>query len=267
MTAEQRTQRWRERQALFRPGAEPFDPHQYGVEALDEAPAKAFVVQHHYSGTYPASRLAVGLFRARSWVRPELVGVAVFSVPMQDRVIPKYAPGVGPREGVELGRFVLLDEVEGNAETWFLARAFRTLRAELAVRAVVSFSDPVRRVAADGRVVLPGHVGTIYQHHNGSYVGRSKARWMHLAPDGRAVSERALAKIRNEERGAAYAYRQLLGMGAPPRRVDEEGPAYVTRAMASMRRVYHPGNHGYVWALDARLSLPAGKPPPKSVDA
>jgi hypothetical protein len=38
-----------------------------------------------------------------------------------------------PEHGVELGRFVLLDEEPANAETWFLARAFKVLRAALAL--------------------------------------------------------------------------------------------------------------------------------------
>ena len=29
------------------------------------------------------------------------------------------------------------------------------------VRAVLAYSDPVRRTSMDGRIVLPGHVGTI----------------------------------------------------------------------------------------------------------
>ena len=39
---------------------------------------------------------------------------------------------------VELGRFVLLDSVAGNGETWFLARSFEILRKH-AIVGVVSF--------------------------------------------------------------------------------------------------------------------------------
>ena len=245
------TQRWRERRDTFRALAADFDPGQFGVEVIPgDAVARAFVERHHYSGSLPAARLRVGLYRRRAWLTPELVGVAVFSVPMQARAVPAYAPSLAASAGVELGRFVLLDEVPFNTESWFLARAFRALRAELAdVRLVLSYSDPVPRVALDGRVVMPGHVGAIYQAKGARYVGRARGRLQVLDQHGRVLSDRALAKVRNEERGAAYAYRQLLAAGAPPRRPLEEPAAYVARALAEgpFRRVRHPGNHVYLF--------------------
>ena len=105
----------------------------------DDATAKAFVREHHYSGSYPAARWRFGLFR-----RGVLQGVAVFSHPCNDRVLTSIFPG--PATGsVELGRFVLLDEVPGNGETWFLGRCFARLRRE-GLAGVVAFSDPCRRL-------------------------------------------------------------------------------------------------------------------------
>jgi hypothetical protein len=234
-------QRWRAGRESYRPSREPLDPTRFAVDGISEKVAKAFVVEHHYSGSYPAARVRVGLFRGH-----DLVGVAVFAEPAQRATIPRYAPGA--TDGVVLARFVLLDEVEANAETWFLARAFRGLGG---LDAVVSYSDPVRRTASDGRVVLPGHVGTIYQAFNGRYLGRSRAELLHLGPDGRVVSRRGLSKLRNDERGADGVYRALLALGAPARRPLEDGPAYVARALAEgpFRRLRHPGNHVYAWPL------------------
>lgn len=122
-------QRWREHRATYRPAGEPIDPTRYGIELIDDdTTAAGFVVRHHYSGNFPAARLRVGLYRQRRWVRPELVGVAVFSVSGQQAVVPHYMPGLVAAQGVELGRFILLDDVEANGETWFLARAFAVLR-------------------------------------------------------------------------------------------------------------------------------------------
>jgi len=91
-----------------------------------------------------AARLSVGLFDAQ---RAELVGVVVFGVPMNQRVVPARL-GVPASEGVELSRLVLLDHIPGNAESWFVARAFRALREEKPeVRGVVSYCDPVPRQA------------------------------------------------------------------------------------------------------------------------
>lgn len=258
----QANQRWRHRRERWRPAGELIDPRDYAVDVIRTTDAKAFVTAHHYSGTYPADRLAVGLFRGL-----ELVGAAVFSVPMQSASIPRRA-GVPAREGVDLGRFVLLDEVPGNGETWFLARAFRLARSELGVRAIVSYSDPLRRVTAEGRVVMPGHVGTIYQAKNGRYVGRSKSRTLWLGPDGREIPPRSLSKIRNQERGGAGAYARLVEMGAPTRARGEDWPTYVRRALRAgpFRPCRHPGNHCYVWALErgVRPLLADALPYPKA---
>jgi len=258
------TQRWRQRRDSFRPGSEPFEPDRYEVEPVEQALARPFVEQHHYSGSYPAARLAVGLWRRRRLAARELVGVAVFSVPMSQAVIPKYSAGLKPAEGVELGRLVLLDEVPGNAESFFCARAFDLVRSELGdkraaedrtaspdVRVVVSFSDPLRRVADDGRVVMPGHCGIVYQALSAQLVGRTNRATLILGSGGRVVSNRMLAKLRGDKRGAAYAYEALRGLGAPRRRLGESGVAYVRRALddAAFRRVRHPGNFAYIWPI------------------
>ena len=56
-------QRWRDRREYRRPAEERIVPAEFGVEILRDRDAKAFVTQHHYSGSYPAARLAVGLMR------------------------------------------------------------------------------------------------------------------------------------------------------------------------------------------------------------
>lgn len=267
LTLEDYTQRWRDKKTRWRPAGEVIDTSRYGVELIpDDNTAKAFVEAHHYSGSYPAARVRVGLYRAIGCGGRgvELVGVAVFSVPCNNRVIPSYVPGIEPLEGVELGRFVLLDDVPGNGETWFLARAFKLLKAtKPELRAVLAYSDPVARCSLDGRVVLPGHIGTIYQAHNAHYMGRSSKRGLWLGPDGRALSPRLLSKIRLEEQGMDYAAAQLLAAGAPPRHRGEAPSAWVARALKEgpFRKLRHPGNHAYVWPLERRLSVDGGEYP------
>jgi hypothetical protein len=260
--------RWNSGRSSYRPPEEPIDPERYFVQRIDEMVAKPFVVEHHYSRSYPAARLRVGLFRRRrAW--PELVGVAVFSVPAQQLAIPRWL-GVPALQGVELGRFVLLDEVEGNGETWFLARAFKELRiAKPDVRAVLSYSDPLERRAADGTVVMPGHVGTIYQAFNGRYLGRSREGEIILGPDARPISPRALSKIRTYSRGQVYARDAFLRAGAPAQLSGESDTAWVRRALAEgpFRRIRHPGNHVYGWALDPRVALGPTEPYPKKQGA
>lgn len=257
-------QRWNRSRTAYRPAGEPIDPSHYGVEIIDtDRIAKEFVIAHHYSQSYPAARCRVGLWRQAHNRVPELVGVAVFSVGMQPAAMRKHAR-VEPSAGVELGRFVLLDDVPANGETWFLARAFRLLvQAKPQVKAVLSYSDPMPRRTAAGDMVMPGHVGTIYQAFNGRHVGRSKASTLVLSADGQVVPRRGLSKIRNGERGDAHSVARLVELGAPAPRSCECPREYVRRALAEgpFRRVRHPGNLAYVWPVGAgRRKTLAGFP-------
>jgi len=242
-----RSQRWRARRAIWRPAAEPFDPAGFDVAPLGEREAKIFVVEHHYSASYPAARLAVGLFEGRN-----LAGVAVFSVPMRDAVLTRWT-GLDRARACELGRFVLLDRIPGNAETWFLARAMGCVRREKSIDAVVAFSDPLIRRDRNGAILMPGHVGGIYASASAFYAGRSRARNLWFDADGRVVSERALSKLAHDDRGAERVYARLRAAGAPARLPFEAGDAYIARALASgpFERRAHPGNHAYLLACGA----------------
>lgn len=248
-----RCQRWNRGREAYRPAGEPINPAAYGVEPLAQAQARPFVEMHHYSGSYPAARLAVGLWRSMPNRRAELAGVAVFSVPMTQKAIPFWT-GVEPANGVELGRLVLLDDVAGNGETWFLARAREVLAAELPeVRAVLSYADPHRFVHPNGLVVTPGHIGTIYQALSARHVGRGSPRSRWIGPDGRVVASRVLTKIRKGERGAASAYARLVALGAPPKASTETWAQWVPRALHGGPFVQdrHPGCLAYVWPVGA----------------
>jgi hypothetical protein len=223
-------QRWLHRRARYRPPGEVFDPSRCMVALIDEATAKPWVIAHHYSASYPAARARVGLFFKEPFRREQLGGVAVFSVPMNQAVVPRYL-GVTPVAGAELGRFVILDHevLAANAETWFLARAFRAAQQQLSITGVVAYCDPVPRVASDGAVTKRGHMGTIYQAHNGRFAGRSAPRSVRLLPNGRSISDRTLSKFRGGDVGAAYAERLLRDGGCRARRAGELPRVYLER--------------------------------------
>jgi hypothetical protein len=48
-----------------------------------------------------------------------------------------------------------------------------------------------------------------------------------LLPDGRALSERALSKVRGDEQGHTYVERELVRFGARPRQRGEPGAAWL----------------------------------------
>jgi len=243
-------QRWRGRRDLYRPPEEPIRSREYEVsEIAGDLPARAFVQEHHYSGTYPAARFRYGLYH-----RGSLVGVAVFSHPSNDLALTRVFPG-DPLDSVDLGRFVLLDSVPGNGETWFLARTFERLR-RIGIRGVVSFSDPVPRRSADGRVVFAGHLGTIYQAHNAAYLGRSRPSTLRLLPDGSGLSNRALQKLRGHERGWRYVASLLVKYGATPPQNGESLSDWTDRWLPRLTRpLRHRGNHKYAWTLAGRNVL------------
>lgn len=246
------SQRWRDRRGAYRPAGEVIVTRDYEVASIaDDTTAKAFVLQHHYSGSFPAARLRFGLYR-----RSELVGVVVLSHPVNALVLAPL-PGVG-LERAELGRLVLLDDVPGNGETWFLARCFELASREGLV-SLVSFSDPVARTSASGAVVFPGHVGTIYQASNAVYRGRSKAAKLHMFHDGHVIHNRALAKIRKRERGWRAAAALLEAYGAEPLGKRRNARAWLQLWTSRLTRpLEHGGNHRYYFGLTraARRHLP-----------
>lgn len=249
-----RSQRWRERQSLFRPAAEPFYPRRHDVAVITAAQAAAFVAAHHAQPTTPPTRLCVGLFDETA-----LAGVAVFSVSCNEAVGPKYT-GLDARLTAELGRFVLLDEVPGNGETWFARRALRVLRREKPeIEAVVSYSDPLRSRAPDGTVLQPGHVGRVYALLGAAFRGRAAGRTAWTTPAGAVVSERAITKLRAGDVGRDYAERQLRSAGAPPPERHETAADWLRRLESAglLRRTRRPGNLVYAWPLTLAARLAA----------
>ncbi|MBR7917314.1 hypothetical protein KDX16_15935 [Burkholderia vietnamiensis] len=220
-------QRWRLGRDYWRVDRdEGFRKQDYAVDLISDSVAKQFVVEHHYSASYPAAVERAGLFRGT-----ELVGVCVFSVPMNNAAIPKYT-GLAPSAGVDLGRFILLDNVPYNGETYFLKRAFVALQqSKPQIKGVIAYSDPVPRHTAAGRVVMPGHVGIIYQAGSARYVGRSASRVLHLSASGHVLSpprdlEDSPSGARRpgsgKESGAAWCSGATIRTGAGG--MDRRGP-------------------------------------------
>lgn len=245
--------RWQARRETWAAPADLFRPEGFAVDLIREREARALIAAHHYSASFPASRLSVGLLHKRGpCASTELAGVAVFSVPMSAAVIPAHC-SVPTAAGVELGRFVCLPMVAYNGESWFLRRALAALRSlHPEIRAVLSFADPLERETIEGQLCKPAHFGTIYQASNAAFVGRSRPQWLWVDRAGRTVSARALSKIRAQDRGHAYASAQLIAAGADPRQPGEAPAAWLARILAPplFRRVRHPGNFAYVFGLD-----------------
>lgn len=88
------------------------------------------------------------------------MGVAVFSNPMSQKVLTNIFT-CDPLESIELGRFVLLDNVPSNAESWFFARCRELLKRE-GIKGIVAFSDDTPRTTLDTSYpIFAGHIGQI----------------------------------------------------------------------------------------------------------
>lgn len=226
-----------------------FDAAQYEVEEFfSDKEARAFIEQHHYLHSYPATR-----FRFRLKRRGETVGMAIFSVPVRSEVLTKHLP-FAVQECVELGRLFLLDSVERNGESWFLARCFHLLRQK-GIRGVVAFADPGAH-----------HLGIIYQALNGVYVGQGKSSILLRRPDGKALHSRTVQRVRQQKYGWRSTVATLSRLGLPWYRDGDDPSAWIALwTLANATKEKQPGKHKYLWALqkrDRRL-LPPGLPYPK----
>jgi hypothetical protein len=249
-------QRWLLGRHSYRPAREVIDPRRFEVVEIDERDGEG--VRHEAPLLEAVPRGAVPV---RLYDRGELVGVAVFSRPFRAEVITNAIPWLDDvDEGVELGRFVLLDSVAANAETWFLARCFAALRGR--VRGVVSFSDPNPRTGLDGLELFPGHIGTIYQASNASYSGTTSPATLRLLPDGTVFSNIASGKIRRGLCGWRSAAAELVRFGAdaPPDITSSEARiAWLERWRSELTRpMRHRGLHRYTFTIDRHASIAYG---------
>jgi hypothetical protein len=183
-TASDWCQRWRGRAHTWRHRSEGgFDARRYEVELLDEKRSKLFVLEHHYSSSFPAAKTRFGLVDTSGGER-RLCGVAVFGIPVSQAVLTRSLPDLVPfQESLECSRFVLTDDCPAP-ESWFLARCFEELLI-LGVRGIVSFADPVPRRDTSGALIAVGHIGIIYQATNAHYLGRATARTVKLCRTAR----------------------------------------------------------------------------------
>lgn len=248
-------QRWHRKREFYEAGAAPINARRYGVELISEDQARDFLQTHHYAGadSYPATQVRVGLFRCTGYTSPELVGAMVFGIPSSSASFAKWTPGLPTEKGTVLQRLAIVPGVEANGETWFLGRAFEALRSELPqVRVVLSYSDPVPRMNEQGVEYKPGHIGRIYQAHNGVYLGTTARDDTYLLPSGEIIAPRSMSKLRNSERGGARLEQKLLEKGAPARLPGESDRDYAYRLVRGdlfLRRRRRPGNHVYAWPV------------------
>jgi hypothetical protein len=230
-----RSQRWRERRALWSSDLTLVDPRAYSIDVIGHADAAAFVAQHHYLASYPAAQIAVGLFGRGA----RLEGVAVFARPATDAVITAHTGFKDPAQGTVLARLILTDSVPQNGESLFVSRAFRVLRRERpAIEAVVSYSDP-----------QTGHIGTVYQALSGAHRAVTRPRTV-LRLGGTTISGRTISKIRSLDCGHAGAIDQLVRSGLPAPGAAEHPAAWLERMQRERLLIRHRQDGLYAYCFE-----------------
>lgn len=253
-------QRWSNRRPSWLHTSEGgFNPARYSVTELDWKTALDFVVTHHYSGAFSSAVRRYGLIDR--WA-DRLVGVCILGNGMREAVLTSAFPALTPyTQCLELSRLVLLDEIPANAESWFVASAIDAASAGgRGLRGAVMYSDPNARRTPAG-LVMPGHLGIVYQSLNCWYVGPSKPRWEDHLPDGTVFPERSASKIRGLERGHGGAVRRLVQLGAAnpgdlTRMTGDQRAEWTTAALTQVGavRTRRLGKHRYLLAAGTRAA-------------
>lgn len=243
-----------------------FDASCYMVEPISGKEAKDYVLNHHYSKSFSSATKRYGLYRTVPGER-RLCGVAVYGTSVGQHVFRLALPELEPIvEALELSRFVLDDSCPGNSESWFIARCHEYLYRD-AIRGVISFADPVPRRDLAGKVIFPGHVGTIYKSTNAIYTGRATPRTVKLLPDGTVLNDRAAQKVRRQEQGHDYVEEMLVRMGARVPAAGVKPAEWLWTALQDVgaRNLRHRGAHRYVFPLGRtrkeRASIKIGPEP------
>ncbi len=191
------SQRWLLGNDSYRPSQEPIRVAEFTVETLAKPEAKKFVETHHYSHSFVYEIASFGLWRKCGCAPSRLVGVASFATPSNPGSIRRWAGLDDFHQGAELGRFVLLDEVGGNGESFFLSQALKLLKAQRPeLRVILSYSDPVPRLNCETNTIrFRGHFGLIYQATNAVFLGRASPKTLFLTKNGEAIPNRILTSM------------------------------------------------------------------------
>lgn len=192
------TQRWRERKSLFLQRQIFFNPRRHEVEKIPVKLAAAWIIKHHYLGSFPSATICYGIFRHGG-----LAGVAVLGTAQHKNTIPNVFGPAHANDCLLLQRFALEDVLEFNAESYFLARVRASLKRE-GYCGILTMSDETPKTDWLGNVTFPGHIGTIFKSDNAVYLGRSAKSSEYLFADGSVLSNRSFSKLVNDESGWNY---------------------------------------------------------------
>lgn len=143
------------------------------VHECARSDAEPFIEKWHYSHGCKGVTSSL-CFRVD--VDDRLVGAAVFGLPAGMGVYKKYSED-GRYKLLELRRFVMIDDLPPNNESYVLSRMLKTCREE-GIERVLSYADPAH-----------GHQGIIYQATGFTRLGTTSKR-KHIMWNGKKYPDR-----------------------------------------------------------------------------
>lgn len=253
------TQRWRERRASFLQRQNFFNPRLHEVEKVPAKIAAAWIIKHHYLGSFPSATICYGILR-----RGELAGIAVLGTAQHKNTIPNVFGPAHANDCLLLQRFALEDVLEFNAESYFLARVRASLKRE-GYCGILTMSDETPKTDALGNITFPGHIGTIFKSDNAVYLGRSAKSNEYLFADGRVLSNRSFSKLVNNESGWKYISEKFESYGASkcPQATSEKREWGFYWRDRLTRKQQNSGKLRYAWSLHPKIFLPQSLPYPR----
>lgn len=174
----------------------------YTVKIIPRSVAKSFIIENHYSQTYPAGCVNLGAYQGH-----DLIGVIVYGMSCQAKMASSVVPILGQWDYYELQRLYVKDCTRTDFESWFIGKSINWLKENKPdIVMLVSFADP-----------WYGHNGTVYQATNWIFTGANNGANVYIDKDGKVIHARTIAKgkvdkdkLREEWRPGKFRYVKFL---------------------------------------------------------
>jgi hypothetical protein len=226
---------------------------------------REFVEKHHYSHSVQGITPFLSFEIVRKEDHQQQIGAAIFGAPGQTQTEQKYGEYAGSKQewrpkyvAVELRRFVLIDELPKNSESWLLSRLLQKL-THLGVDRIISYADPnqQREEHPDGK-----HTGLIYRamgFHKVKAAGKTKAIMMlkDYTEDRKTFKKGRRLPIRNIDQYQNFRVKDKSSLD-PKIKIDWEtakrkDKAVVWTERSTGRSVYVIKTEEYLTSLSKRL--------------
>ena len=181
--------------------------------------SKAILFRTHYLQSCPGAKWYIGL-----WGNGMLLGVVLYGNCSRQGTASCWSGG-NKDNTIELQRFALVDQLPPNTASWFLAQSLNQLPPE--VETIVTFADP-----------SVGHMGSLYQAANFTYLGKTGSSYHYLDARGKRIDKSGLrSRVRIPESERA---KNLTKIPDPPKHRYADGRSKRAREALKPKALPYP---------------------------